>query len=684
MDVYEYYESLMNSMRGVAAVDGSSVEYEFLEHGLSLMSESGEFEEPEIVIDGRDSSGYWRIDGYSFNLDFGELDLFLVVFDHAEKPANLVLSDIETVSRKGMRFLNNVLRKSVYEFFGDGTASQRLAVEIRDEWPKIDSLNVYIISNRPLSNRIKATSGGEIDGKPVTFQIWDLGRFYALESSVREREEMIVDLSDSPLPCLVANHSGSHIKSILAVMDATHLVNLYQTWKSRLLEQNVRSFLQFKARGVNAGIRDTIADKPEYFFAYNNGLTTTAEDVTIEDIDGKQVITSITNFQIVNGGQTTASLYHAWKSGFDVSQISVQMKLTVVEPSKVAAIVPDIAKFANRQNAINAADLFSSHPFHTRMEQISRKLLPPPPSGSVIQQKWFYERSRGQYLNEQSELSVAKKKQFKLENPRSQLITKTDLALSENTWVSKPAIVSKGAQFNIKPFAKELIEPLWDQDDSVFDTEYFKKVVCRILIARTLRKEVLAAHWYGGYPANIVAYTVAWFAHNLKKHGRDIDYDIVWQAQKPPETLMLALLDMASHVNDHIQSTNRNVSTYCKLEECWKSALSYLPGFDLDAIACLKATPVTSKAKEGRQVKLDSDTSGQSSISGDLNLYSIAPSDWYQILTYLDRSNLLFPIRHKNILKLQGGRKISVAAENSLRPLVKKFLDSGGKLTGIT
>ena len=97
-------------------------------------------------------------------------------------------------------------------------------------------------------------------------------------------------------------------------MNALQLVRLFQDWKSRLLEQNVRSFLQFKARGVNAGIKETITNEPQLFFAYNNGLTTTAEDVEIDASGKTTMITSIKNFQIVNGGQTTR-LYHAWREG---------------------------------------------------------------------------------------------------------------------------------------------------------------------------------------------------------------------------------------------------------------------------------------------------------------------------------------------------------------------------------
>ena len=85
--------------------------------------------------------------------------------------------------------------------------------------------------------------------------------------------------------------------------------------------------------------------------------------------DDGLVIDSIKDLQIVNGGQTTASLFHTRRSDkADLGEVFVQMKLTVIDDEKSEEVVPRISEFANTQNKVNAADFFSNHPFHVRME----------------------------------------------------------------------------------------------------------------------------------------------------------------------------------------------------------------------------------------------------------------------------------------------------------------------------
>ena len=139
------------------------------------------------------------------------------------------------------------------------------------------------------------------------------------------------------------------------------------------------------------------------FFAYNNGLSATAEDVELRHREGIVEISALKNLQIVNGGQTTASIHSAYRKKLDLSDVFVQVKLSIVEPADVAEIVPLISEFANTQNRVSAADFFSNHPFHVRIEQISRRILAPSADGSFTQSKWFYERARGQYRGSSKE-----------------------------------------------------------------------------------------------------------------------------------------------------------------------------------------------------------------------------------------------------------------------------------------
>ena len=144
------------------------------------------------------------------------------------------------------------------------------------------------------------------------------------------------------------------------------LVDIYDKYGSRLLERNVRSFLSTKV-AVNKNIRTTILQQPERFFAYNNGISATAMDVQLEHSDSGMFIISAKDFQIINGGQTTASLSSArynFKGRADLSPIFVQMKLTVINQTlkeEVATeLIQNISRSSNSQNKVSDAD-FSRH-----------------------------------------------------------------------------------------------------------------------------------------------------------------------------------------------------------------------------------------------------------------------------------------------------------------------------------
>ena len=350
------------------------------------------------------------------------------------------------------------------------------------------------------------------------------------------------------------------------------LAQLYDNWGARLLEQNVRCFLQARGK-VNKGIRNTILNAPDMFFAYNNGITATAEAVNFVDDDGVPRIASLRNLQIVNGGQTTASIFTALKKDkASLEHIFVQMKLSVVDPEKAEKVVPKISEYANSQNRVNAAKLFANHPFHIRMEEFSRRVWARSPDGTFRDTKWFYERARGQYLDAKANLSPSEKKKFEREYPKPQSFTKTDLAKFENVWECIPQIVSKGAQANFAKFA-ELIGKRWEKDPDQFNETYFCHAMAS-MIFRRLERLVSQQSWYeGGYPANVVAYTLSKLSHMIEQTGKVLNFQKVWQDQGLTEALEDALCLIAAVAHTHILDTPegiRNVSEWAKKDACWE------------------------------------------------------------------------------------------------------------------
>jgi hypothetical protein len=347
------------------------------------------------------------------------------------------------------------------------------------------------------------------------------------------------------------------------------IASLYDEYSERLLEQNVRTFLQFRGK-VNKGIRNTIVNEPEMFFAYNNGISATADYVDVNPKTSR--IEKIRNLQIVNGGQTTASLYTAMRtSKADLSRVFVQVKLTIVEPHLVDVVVPRISEYANTQNKINAADFYSNHPYHLRIEEMSRRIWAPSPEQGMRETHWFYERARGQYANALARLSPAKAKELKVSNPQNQLITKTDLAKYENTFAMKPHTVSLGAQKNFGAFAEDIANR-WTSNEACFNELYFRNAVARAIVFRTLDKAVLSAPWYGGYKANIVTYTIAKLVKSVTQRELSIDFRKIWSNQAISPTALKQLLRIAEVVNDRIQSPPAgvsNVTEWCKRVQCW-------------------------------------------------------------------------------------------------------------------
>lgn len=191
------------------------------------------------------------------------------------------------------------------------------------------------------------------------------------------------------------------------------------------------------------------------FFAYNNGIATIADSIVTEKNEQGLVIKSFKNLQIINGGQTTASLALAViKNNADLSGIYVQMKLSIIKSEiERPELIRLISKFANKQNKVTDADLNSNHPFYGRIENYSRKIKTPIIPNSTIQTIWFFERVRGQY--DQGKMKLLTKKErdiYEKLNPKNQKFTKTDLAKFINSSLMKPYDVSWGAEVNMKKF----------------------------------------------------------------------------------------------------------------------------------------------------------------------------------------------------------------------------------------
>lgn len=660
----EYSVEIYSKIMQESQYSGVNPEREFVRLCLEIMDDGGEFEEYEQIDDGVDGAERWRLDGYAITSDNTRLCCFISDFVNSDSPKNFVNTDVKRLVKKIDNFINLVLKKDIYTHLEPTSEIFVAAENIKQSFNLINKIEIFILTNKPASRRLSHLREESINGVQTFVQLWDISRLYQLEISGREREEMRIKF-ETPLPCLVTQESTDNTISCLVILDGSTLFEIFDKWQSRLLERNVRTYLQNRSK-VNKGIIDTIKTEPEKFFAYNNGLTTTADSVEFSD-SNQTHISELTNFQIVNGAQTTSSIYAAKvKQGADISQISVQMKLTIVEPQTVDRLVPQISRFANSQNAVNIADFSSNHEFHVEFEKMADRIAVPPQPGQSFNTYWFYERARGQYLNKQAYMTLAEKRKWQMSHPRNQMLTKTDLAKYENTFLMLPGLVSKGAQANFSEFAKQ-VQGKWDKDKAEFGEFYFKKVIVHAIIFKSLEKVIPKKEWYAGFRANIITYTLSYFSKWMKQNSVALDYTNLFKKQICPEILVNELSEVAKHIHEHLQSVEQNLTTYAKGAIAWQNISALDINFRDDLIAPYLIS-------ENKLIELNKGSTKQQKtdigLIGEAKAVQLKPKHWADIKTYLANMEML---THKSAGILQKAMQYE-GAVLSMSNLQKKEL----------
>jgi hypothetical protein len=345
----------------------------------------------------RENALPYQADGYAIDQERGELHL--VVCDFRARPylETLNQAEIDSLFRRAERFVDYALKGTLLDQLEETSPEFEASYPIHENASLIARVRLIIFSNARLTARKKTVESKQVGQRTFTYNLLDFTRFNDIVESRGAGEPIEIRLEEldaRPLPCIKAHTEGSDYQAYLVVLPGEVLAEIYGRYGPRLLEQNVRTFLQARTK-VNRGLIETVINAPEMFFAYNNGLTATAAGVSLCVLpDGTQAIEEIRNLQIVNGGQTTASILYARdRNKANLSRLFVQMKLSVVDAAQIDEIVPKISRYANTQNRISEADFFSGHPFHVEMEKISRRLSTPQKPGALSSDKWFYERA---------------------------------------------------------------------------------------------------------------------------------------------------------------------------------------------------------------------------------------------------------------------------------------------------
>lgn len=676
MEVNEYFNDLMNDLDH-STVIGNYKAQTFLEKVVPIMEEQGSFLDLNAYY--VDKGRYGRLDGVGFNGEgenSNELILLVNNFDHSDSLNTLTNTKIDQLKNAALRFYKNALKLDFLSSLEESSDEYAAGKEIYHAREQITKVKIIILTNNILSNRVSDLRESNEDIEiPIIIDIWDINRIFQLESSKSASEAIEIDLLECSqgIPALLATQTED-LTSYLCVADGQLIADLYDKYGGRLLEANVRSFLQFRGK-INSGIRKTINKQPQLFFSYNNGITATANEIKIDEHSNK--ITFIKNFQIVNGGQTTASLLMTSKKDkADLSKIKLQLKLNVTNPEKADELISNISRFANSQNAIKDSDFFTNHPFHRRFEEFSRRIWAPKSIDYLKQTHWYYERARGSYLNDQAKLSKSESDKFKSENPKQQLITKSDLAKIHLIFNGKPHDSVKGAEIAFREFAK-IIGDIWDKDSDLINENFYESTIAKLIIWQACKKIVYDNdNFVGNTKATITAYTLHVIIKMISSFGSDFDYRRIWQAQTVNQFFYDQFQQTSEKVNEYlIALSNKHekaILSYAKSKACLDefNEKTHEGYFKLDIMF---RGQLVSKDKVMADSTLASNTQNIDNIVRNLNeLCNVPLFNWQTLIQHV-KDNRMLAVNDMEILTLipnvMSGIKRTTPSDKQLKKI---------------
>ena len=572
--------------------EGASFEDKFTEYCLEVLESIGKTDGARVLsfIHPNSKGGIdWKINGYCLKDEYKEdngkkyfetLDLFITYYDANSYEYNLTKDELTKSANQIKRFLNGALKRHIDYIDSSNTELNELLKIVGKQNNLFDRVNIYFLINGNSNQKIeKLKIKGLNEEINISLHLWDINRFFRIHetNSSREPIEIIFDdflpESQKGLHCLEVPNVNELYDCYLAIVPGQVLAQLYKEFSNELLESNVRAFLG-QAGKYNKGIRDTIRTKPHMFLPYNNGITATASEVEITYINNQSFITKLNDFQIVNGGQTTASLYHTQKKfkDADLECISVQMKLTVIKDNEKKNIeVPNIARYANSQNKVTELDLSSNNPFFVRIESLSRKKYVVNPENNNQSLLWYFERVKGQYRETINKLTPSMQRKFKEQNPTKLKFLKSDIAKYINLYNQKPHIVSRGSQKNFIDYTKGIAELV--EKDKLPGENFYKELIGNAIIFKTIDKLFGRKNVDAIGDTNLKSFTVAYttsFLHHLTNSR--IDLWKIYSEQIIHEKLVEELKDLLVFVYNHLtkNAANTLISEYSKKESSWK------------------------------------------------------------------------------------------------------------------
>ena len=514
-----------------------------------------------------------RITGYALSTDETCLDLFVTRYFGTDEIENLRDSEATSTAKEGIKFL--------FEAAGGRLASRmeasgdiyELVLFIKEHWASLEQLRVFVVTDG--QTKSKRFAPKEVQGKIVAIEAMDIERLYR-HTTGKPRDEVSISFEQTlgrPLPCIHVPDPDADYEYALTAIPGEVIRELYLRYNSRLLEANVRTFLGYRSR-VNSGIAETLLKEPEHFMAFNNGLVIVCDSAELSRCeDGGLGFSLIKGLQIVNGGQTTSSIFFASRDRkeIDLSHVMVPAKVIILKGDDDDArerLISNISKFANSQNVVKTSDLSANRPFHVQFEKLSEEVW-----CSDGASRWFYERAAGAYqVRLLRERTDAKRREFQKIVPTKHKLSKNDVAKFHEAWRGKPSQVALAGEKNFAAFMVALDENP-ELVPNPLTPEWYRALIAKVIIFRaieTMIKKKDAKKTFRQGWVNIATYTVVALAQKMP--GR-IDFELVWQQQDISESFGKLLWEWAKVVNSTFDriAPGRQFSEVAKRADTWKA-----------------------------------------------------------------------------------------------------------------
>jgi hypothetical protein len=567
--ILEFYSELLDETISYSKDNSVGTLHAFKNVFVSYLQEAGVTSLADCeIVNFKRTTEKMRLDGYAYSEYFHSLTLLICDFNQKPQIEKLGKTDIDKTLKQASKFYR-ICKTKYFEEAEESGEGYKAYEYIKQYSGQTEVVNIILITNNEAVLHVPEDIA--IGKATIKFDVWDIERLYQCLFQNVQAAQVVIRLKSkysNPIHLIKVADANSAYDCYIGVISGELLAKIYKDEGQKLIERNVRSFLQATGN-INKGIRDTLSSEPHMFMAYNNGISTIAESIEIDEEKSTNelaVITVLNGWQIVNGGQTTASIYNAFQNKTDLSKVSLQIKLTVIkDKEKTNTVIANISKYANSQNKINMSDFSANDEYHIRMEQLSRNTYIPTEKGKSLD-RWFYERARGQYLVEVNrQPTLALKKQFKEHNPKSRCISKTVAAKCIMAWRGYPYIVSKGLETNFIIFSEmvkkgEIPPPSED---------VYKDMISKVILFNECDK-IIAEHKFGGFKAQQNYYTVALIG---KYFSEKVDVDYIWSTQSISPILAQIIEKVMYEVWNHFMNPTTpgiNIGQWCKKEDCWE------------------------------------------------------------------------------------------------------------------